>query len=71
MSDEQCPNIERCPMFPLFRHEGTLAVWKINYCETPGCARCERWQRFCRNERPPDGMLPNGKLLTPLDAPGE
>jgi hypothetical protein len=63
MSDQKCPNIEGCPMFPYFRHEGTLAVWKINYCESSDHTRCERYRLFLEGKRPEDGMLPNGSFL--------
>ena len=63
MSDENCPNIKTCPMFPKFTHEGTLAVFKMNYCETATFDRCARYQLFLSGERPDDKLLPNGRRL--------
>lgn len=49
-------------MYALFRHAGTLSVWKMNYCTTAfdNCARF----KLNRDARPvPDNLLPNGTLL--------
>ena len=52
-------------MFDLFSHEGTLAVWKINYCDNR-YQDCERYRMTTRGEHPPDEMLPNGKSIPVL-----
>ena len=52
-------------MFPLFKHEGTLAVWKINYCQAD-YTRCARYEQASQGTRPPRELLPNGKMLPVL-----
>ena len=49
-------------MYALFRHAGTLSVWKTNYC-TSTFENCARY-RLSREARPvADNLLPNGTLL--------
>ena len=52
-------------MFDLFAHQGTLAVWQINYCDS-NFKECQRFQMTERGESPPDEMLPNGKSIPVL-----
>lgn len=59
---ERCPKIESCPMFQLMSYAGTLAAWKIRYCEGPyqTCARFD----LSRKGRPvPINLMPNGAML--------
>ncbi len=59
---EICEFIEACPMYAKFQNKGTLAVWKINYCEAD-YERCKRYEVRVTGTKPPDTMLPNGELL--------
>lgn len=63
MSEKKsCPHVDACPMYELFRHAGTLAVWQINYCAGE-YTRCERYKLNCQNVPVPKDLLPNGARL--------
>jgi hypothetical protein len=57
-----CPNSEACQMYSLFKMAGTLAVWKINYCNAD-FTRCERYKLTASGQRAPINLMPNGVLL--------
>jgi len=62
-----CPNIERCPLFPLFGMQSALNVWKTLYCESGEHENCARLEHVRKNgEKPPDDMLPDGTSLNIL-----
>ena len=65
-----CPHIPTCPMFPLFRMESLLKVWKVNYCEAD-FNKCVRYQKNTCGEDIPKNLLPNGRMLgEPLSGGG-
>ena len=58
-----CPHSTNCAIYPLFRLESILNIWKLNYCESE-FSTCARFQ-LSRDARPvPITLLPNGKHLT-------
>lgn len=57
-----CPHIDACPMFPLFRLQSALKVWKIHFCEGTH-EKCERFHRSCQSQPVPHNLLPNGEQL--------
>lgn len=59
---KSCPHITTCALFPRFKLQDSLAIWKINYCEGT-YERCERHQRAERGEDVPPMLLPNGREL--------
>ena len=64
MSEQgDCPHCDSCEMYGLFKFEGTLSVWKINYCQGD-FKRCERYQLSAKGESIPITLLPNGKTLS-------
>jgi hypothetical protein len=72
MSDaraDACPNSAGCEMYSLFKVAGTLAVWKMNYCNAE-YSRCERYKLAAAGRRVPINLMPNGVLLKHL-ATGE
>ncbi|MFH1812303.1 MAG: hypothetical protein ABIJ09_26435 [Pseudomonadota bacterium] len=61
-SDPSCPYLEDCPMYSQFKHQGTLTVFRINYCDgTFAC--CERYRCRQRGETPRRELMPNGAVL--------
>jgi hypothetical protein len=52
-------------MYALFKVAGTLAVWKMNYCNAD-YARCERYKLSALGKRVPINLMPNGVLLKHL-----
>lgn len=62
MSDDRCPHIERCELFPTLRLGTSLGYCLETYCYGDH-SRCARF-RFVQREgkRPPEGLLPNGAL---------
>jgi len=64
---QECPNVSRCPMFPVFS-EGSrgLAVLKEIYC-FDGFDRCERYRSMQSGKVPAKTMLPSGKTLRVSD----
>jgi hypothetical protein len=60
-----CPNVGDCAMYSLFKMAGTLAVWKINYCNAD-YTRCERYKLSSSCKGVPINLMPNGVLLKHL-----
>ncbi len=57
-----CPNVNGCPLFPLFKLKSSLGVWQTHYCES-NFAACERYRLAQAGTRVPPNLLPNGKTL--------
>jgi hypothetical protein len=49
-------------MYGLLKLSGTLATWKINYCNGD-YARCERHKLSTLGRPVPINLMPNGALL--------
>lgn len=60
---QHCPNQSSCPMFEIFRSSTGLNMIKKLYCESPGYARCERYNQMRKGIEVPHNLLPNGDLL--------
>jgi hypothetical protein len=58
-ADEHCPNIQRCPVFPLIEGRALLQVLKIQYCEGR-FTRCRRYASMQSGVVPPATLLPDG-----------
>ncbi len=58
-----CPNQRTCPLFPLFKVDSLLAVWKTYFCES-SFEQCERFKRSSTGQSVPDTLLPNGNSLS-------
>jgi hypothetical protein len=67
MAETPCPNVESCPMFPMFKLAPLLAIWKKNYC-LGAYAQCARFQLSQKGEAVPRTLLPNGSHLAPAVA---
>ena len=61
MKDE-CPHVQRCPMFPVFTLEAALEFWKEQYCFAD-YTRCERYKRGQCGEPVAKNMMPSGDIL--------
>mgnify|MGYP000390955879 CR=1 FL=1 len=59
-----CPFINRCPMFPQFRNEFGLQVFKTAFCKSEWHTNCERYKQAITGTMPPANLLPNGKVLS-------
>ena len=57
-----CPNLQGCPLFPLFRMKASLQVWQVQFCEGR-YEGCERYKLSRAGQRVPPNLLPNGKSL--------
>ncbi len=49
-------------MYRLLKLSGTLATWKINYCNGD-YSRCERYRLAAEGRPVPINLMPNGALL--------
>jgi len=49
-------------MYGIFKIEGALNVWKINYCNSD-FTRCSRYELTEAGGTPAVNLLPNGKVL--------
>jgi hypothetical protein len=58
----QCPFVENCELYSLFRLRASLKTWQIRYCEA-AFQECQRYQLAERGEAMPPTLLPNGKSL--------
>ena len=59
MAEEKCPNISRCPIFPLVSGRTSLQVMKIQYCEGR-FSRCARFRSMEKGSPPARTLLPDG-----------
>jgi hypothetical protein len=62
MGSTACPHSNGCEMYGLLKLSGTLAAWKINYCNGD-FARCERFRLAALGRHVPPNLMPNGALL--------
>ncbi len=60
--DKRCTHMDSCEMYDLFTYSGTLAVWKINYCQAD-YEGCERYRLSSEGKPVPVNLMPNGKTL--------
>lgn len=60
---ESCPHAVNCPLFPTFKLNSLLNVWKLSYCDG-AYATCARYRLSMEGKHVPLTMLPNGKQLT-------
>lgn len=58
-----CPYIPMCPMFPKFRSQFGLEVFKTAYCNSTRHLNCERYRHAVQGNMPPANLLPNGREL--------
>jgi hypothetical protein len=63
-----CPHTHACRLARTISAKEALRVWESFYC---GGAyhRCERFKLLTAGAVVPDGLLPNGRLLEPVDEP--
>ena len=58
-----CPHAKNCALFPKFKTEIALSIWKRVFCEED-YENCERYKISLSGKEPPPDMLPNGKTLS-------
>ncbi len=65
-TSNQCPKIDRCPLFPQFKSEQNLTVLKTLYCEslTQRWKTCQRFTLAASGTMPPATLLPDGRHLS-------
>jgi hypothetical protein len=59
----RCIHASACKLFPRFKKESTLHVWRRHYCNGR-YKQCERYRRISQGRDVPPDMLPNGKPLS-------
>jgi len=62
---ESCPNVDRCPMFPLFTTQTILRVLQHEYCHHR-FTECERYKTLQSGTMPDKELLPDGTRLPTL-----
>ncbi len=60
--EKSCPNIQRCPVFPLIEGRALLQVLKIQYCEGR-FTRCKRFESMENGVVPAPTLLPDGSQI--------
>ena len=63
-TDDVCPFLSRCPMFPLFENEPIKKVYQANYCHGE-FTDCQRYHLASSGTMPDPRLLPDGKMLPP------
>ncbi len=58
-----CRFISRCPMYPKFKNEFGVRMFKMTYCESSNFEQCARYKLASNGEMPPADLLPNGRTL--------
>lgn len=64
--EKHCPHMLSCPMYKLLTYAGTLATWKIRYCQGP-YTTCARYKLSVVGNPVPINLMPNGALLNRTD----
>ncbi len=60
---QHCRFASRCPMYPKFKNEFGLNVFKTSYCHSSRHEQCSRFALASKGTMPPADLLPNGKTL--------
>ena len=60
----ECPHAPSCEMYGLFKHAGTLGVFKSRYCQGE-YERCARYELARDGRNVPLRLMPNGQTLKP------
>jgi hypothetical protein len=50
-------------MFPTFKLQSALEIWKIRYCTSDGYTGCERYKLTQKGHPVPLNLMPSGVLL--------
>lgn len=58
-----CPHINSCPMFPTFKLQSALEIWKIRYCTSESYPTCARYKLSEQGRPVPPNLMPSGTLL--------
>ncbi len=64
----ECPNKQKCPLFPLFSLRASLKTWQIRYCDAD-YAQCVRYTMSQKGRKPADNLLPSGMILKSYVSP--
>lgn len=65
-SEQSCPNVDKCPMFPMFTLKSILEIYKRSFCHSD-YRSCRRYQTMMAGTRPPAELLPDGQKLSVID----
>jgi hypothetical protein len=63
LMSNHCRFRDRCPMYPNFRNEFGLEVFKKTYCNVSHHDRCERYKLATQGKMPEPDLLPNGRRM--------
>lgn len=58
-----CKFVRKCPMYPQFKNEFGLRMFKLTYCESTNYPQCARYKLASKGTMPPGDLLPNGRTL--------
>ena len=58
----ECTHAASCAMYSLFKHAGTLSVFKIRYCNG-AFETCARYELASKGRTVPLRLMPNGQTL--------
>ena len=61
-SRRECTHATSCAMYSLFKHAGTLSVFKIRYCNG-AFETCARYELASKGRTVPLRLMPNGHTL--------
>lgn len=63
-SDQHCPHVPTCALYPRFSLKGALRIWKAHFCEHPEKhLTCARFRLNETGEKVPETLLPNGEHI--------
>ena len=62
ISDDPCPQIPNCELFPLFQSKGAAGLFKIHYCQSD-YTECARYRVSITGRSVPRALLPDGTVL--------
>lgn len=57
-----CPNMNKCALFPRFSVEAALKIWQSYYCNR-NFSTCERYKKLTAGQTVPDNLLPDGRTM--------
>ena len=62
VEEKNCPQMDSCEMYEIFRNSGALGTWKAFFCKAT-FENCARYKLVSLGRSVAPNLMPNGELL--------